>query len=75
MKGQVQELQLKLHQALEKIMTTEEKIEESTERLGHLECAVRADRVEDILAFADQCERSDFASNLLKANCVLITGE
>lgn len=28
----------------------------------------------DIYAFADQSERSDYASNLLKANCVLVTG-
>lgn len=28
----------------------------------------------DLYAFADQSERSDYGSNLLKANCVLITG-
>lgn len=28
----------------------------------------------DLYAFADQSERSDYGSNLLKANCVLVTG-
>ena len=31
-------------------------------------------RDQDMLAFADQSERSDYSSNLLKANCVLLTG-
>ncbi len=36
---------------------------------------VKAKRELDVFAFADHSERADFASNLLKANSVLITGE
>lgn len=33
------------------------------------------ERERNMYAFADQIERSDYASNLLKANCVLLTGK
>lgn len=31
-------------------------------------------RILDMIAFADQAERSDFASNKLREDCVVITG-
>ena len=51
------------------------KIESTDKRLDTLETDVKADRVQDIYTFADQAERMDFASNLLKSNCVLLTGK
>ena len=57
----------RLNQAVEKIDTTDQ-------RLGNLETEVKQDKIQDIYTFADQSERMDFASNLLKSNCVLLTG-
>lgn len=61
------ELKARIDQVVEKVEGTEERLEEFIE-----DVLTRRDR--DIQAFADQSERSDYASNLLKANCVLITG-
>lgn len=46
----------------------------TTGRLDTLEAEVKEDRNQNMYAFADQVERSDFASNMLKTNCVLLTG-
>ena len=53
---------------------TVDRISETDQRLNTLETDVKQDRVQDVYTFADQAERMDFASNLLKANCVLLTG-
>lgn len=34
----------------------------------------RTKRILDMLAFADQAERADFASNKLREDCVMISG-
>ena len=50
-----------------KTSTTEKKVDQLAED-------VKANRILDVFAFADQSERADFASNLLKVNSVLVTG-
>jgi hypothetical protein len=52
----------------------EEQVVENDARLDYVCTSIRQDRTMDIYTFADQAERMDFASNLLKANCVLLTG-
>jgi len=57
-----------------RLTMTEEKVNETDNRIHKLEDTVAFDREHNMYTFTDQCERMDFASNLIKANCVLLTG-
>ncbi len=57
-----------------KVSTVESRIEITNEKVETLTKEVKENRVLDIYSFADQSERADYASNLLKINSVLITG-
>ncbi len=54
---------------------TEKRLESSEKKLEVMGEETIANRSLDLYAFADQSERSDYASNLLKAHCVLLTGD
>ncbi len=53
---------------------SERKLNVTEQKVEQLSCEVKEKRELDIYAFADQSERADYGSNLLKSNCVLITG-
>lgn len=59
---------------LDRIKSLEQKLDTNGSRLQAFEAEYAATRELDLYAFADQSERADYGSNLLKANCVLITG-
>ncbi len=52
----------------------EKRLENSEKKIEVMGEESIANRSLDLYAFADQSERSDYASNLLKAHCVLLTG-
>ncbi len=52
----------------------EDRLEQTTARVDHLEETVADDRAKTILLLADHCERLDHHSNAAKSHCVLITG-
>ena len=58
----------------QRLETSEEKITHTDQKLASFEEEYANNRDQDLLAFADQYERADFASNLQKGNQVLITG-
>jgi hypothetical protein len=74
LKIQVKRLSSVLVSTVEKVDATTVKIDSTATRLEGLEAEVKEDRSLNMYAFADQVERSDFASNMLKTNCVLLTG-
>ncbi len=57
-----------------RLETSERKVESTEQKVDQLASEVKESRVLDVYAFADQSERADYGSNLLKTNCVLITG-
>lgn len=52
----------------------ERKVDQNENKVDEFIVVYASDRERNIYSFADQIERSDYASNLLKANYVLITG-
>ena len=59
----------------EKLQSANERLDNTDERLTNFAESYAVNREQDMLAFADQSERSDFTSNQSKANFVLITGK
>ncbi len=57
-----------------RLENTESKLDKATSSFEEFKLEYETEHVEDVLTFADQSERLDFNSNMLKANCVLITG-
>ncbi len=57
-----------------KVASAEKRVEAAEQKIDTLagECDERHEK--DLYVFADHSERADFGSNLLKGNCVLITG-
>ncbi len=69
--GRLKRLESKLTGRIER---TEIKVAETEKKVVDLAHEAKEDKISNIYSFADQSERSDYASNLLKANSVLITG-
>lgn len=59
---------------LAKLKAVEKAVDQNANVVKEFMSDYESQRELDIYAFADQSERSDYGSNLLKANCVLITG-
>lgn len=59
---------------LARLAEMERKVDLNENRVDEFIVEYASDRERNMYAFADQIERSDYASNLLKANCVLLTG-
>ncbi len=59
----------------QRVDQNEDKLEQTTARVEHLETTVAEDREKTIQNLADHSERLDFESNQSKSHCVLITGE
>lgn len=59
---------------LAKLKSMEKKVDENGNSLREFKMELEKQRELDIYAFADQSERADYASNLLKCNSVLLTG-
>jgi hypothetical protein len=70
----LQALQHELVALRRRVDDHETKLGQNTRKLDDLSDSVAMDRMKNIYAFADQCERQDFASNLTRSHCVLITG-
>ena len=58
----------------ETVDRTDKKMDAVESKITKLEETVEDRRELDVYAFADQSERSDYASNLMKNNSVLLTG-
>ncbi len=58
----------------QRVDQNEDKLEQTTARVDHLETTVAEDREKTIQTLADHSERDDFQSNQSKSHCVLITG-
>ena len=61
-------------QLSQRIIKTELKVETVDKKVTELVETTEERRELDLYAFADQSERSDYSSNLMKNNCVLLTG-
>lgn len=59
---------------LARIAEVERMVDENGNRVDEFITEYASERERNMFAFADQIERSDYASNLLKAHCVLLTG-
>lgn len=59
---------------MSKLRSVERKVDENENHMREALTEMEKQRVLDINAFADQSERADYGSNLLKANSVLVTG-
>lgn len=59
---------------LAKLKAVEQAVDQNANVMKDFMSDYESQRELDIYAFADQSERSDYGSNLLKANCVLVTG-
>lgn len=60
---------------MSKLRSVEKKVDENENHMREALTELEKQRVLDINAFADQSERADYGSNLLKANSVLVTGK
>ena len=67
-------LQCELKILKKRVDQNEDKLEQTSEKLGYLETSVSEENTRNVYAFADLCERQDYQSNLSKSHCVLLTG-
>lgn len=59
---------------LSRLAEMEKQVDLNGNKLLKFEQEYATARELDLFTFADHSERADYASNLLKANCVLLTG-